>query len=105
MSRDILDRRPIRTAYGPEEWIEAFENAESEERRGKLRLHFRRLDSGRFYEMLDSTHEVLAHSDTYRMSHFKDYYSDRLIKWVIAFGYAENLSKFPKLHDHVGLDV
>lgn len=93
-----LARRPaIRTEYEPEELIEAYRNADDDHGRGEVRELLRSLDDGRFYEMLDATHNVLARSDLTRRDEFVENYSDHLIRWVKAFGEIEDLNTFPEI--------
>jgi hypothetical protein len=93
----LTDRKPIRTNFDPQEFIDAYEQADSDERRGEIRLLLRRLDSGRFHEFLDEAHKVLSKSDLERRRSFKEQYSDHLLLWIKAFGTVEDLNTFPEI--------
>lgn len=95
--QEMRRRGNARTNYDPEEFIEAFESAESLKERDELREVLGRIDGGRFYEFLDSAHNVLAHSDLKRRDAFVENYSDHLILWIKAFGAAEDLTTFPNV--------
>lgn len=94
---DIQGRARVRTAYLPQEFREAYENAESLEEQGEIRELLRSIDDGRFYEMLDAAHRVLARSDGKRRSEFVENYSDHLILWIKAFGEVEDLNTFERI--------
>ena len=95
-----LRRRPhARDQYEPAEFIEAYCHADSESERSEIREIFRQIDGGRFYEMLDEAHNVLARSDLKRREHWKENVGVWMTQWVIAFGYVEDLNTFPDLHN------
>lgn len=94
---ELGERSRIRTNYEPEEFINAYENAESLEERDQILEVFRSIDDGRFAKMLNECHNVLAHSDLDRREAFVENHSDHLIKWIKAFGTVENLNTFPRI--------
>jgi hypothetical protein len=90
----------VRTAYDPQDFLDAAEEArraEGWERFGELRERLRYIDGGRFHEMLGATHTVLAHSDSERREAFAENYSDHLLTWVRAYGLVEDLNSFDRL--------
>lgn len=94
---DLQSRSKVRTAFEPEEFIEAYTNANNRQERKIVRGVFRSLDQGRFYDFLEQAHKVVAHSDLDRRESFEENYSDHLIEWIRAYGYVEDLAKFPEM--------
>lgn len=80
--------------YTAAEFREAFESADSMKGREKVRAAFRKLDGGRFYDMLDETHNVIAHLDLEGRRDFKENASPWLLGWVSTFGLVEDLNQF-----------
>lgn len=91
---DILSRGHSSRNYTAAEFREAYEAADSENGRAEVRAAFRRLDSGRFYTMLDETHNVIAHLDLEGRRHFAENAGPWLLRWVSTFGLIENLNQF-----------
>lgn len=97
---DITNRGHTRTNYEPEEFVDAIDAANLDgnmDRVAEIRETFRNLDGGRFYDMLDEAHNVLAKSDLERRETFVENYSPHLIRWIRAFGAVEDLDRFPDL--------
>lgn len=93
----LRQRGHARTNYEPHEIAQAYREAEDLEEEGEVRELLKSIDGGRFYEFLDSAHNVLARSDLKRRREFVDNYSDHLIRWIKAFGEVEDLSTFPDI--------
>lgn len=94
---DLRGRTRTRDNYEPAEFIEAYTNADAHGK-AEVRELFRSIEDGRFAEMLDAAHNVLARSDLTRREHWKENAGTWITQWVVAFGYVEDLNTFPDLH-------
>jgi hypothetical protein len=78
------------TAY---DFREAIENAEDSREKGELLETLRRMDSGRFHEMLDSTHKALSYADLKHKEALAENLSPWLLRWLWVFGALEDLTR------------
>lgn len=95
---ELQKRGHSRTNFTPEEIADAYRNAENAHERGEVRELLRSIDDGRFYEMLDASHNVLARSDLKRREHFVENHNEHLIKWIQVFGLVEDLNRFQDIN-------
>lgn len=82
--------------HHPEPFISAYKNAESEDERAELRSKLKRIDSGRWYDVLADAHTHLAHCDYDARMHMDEIYSQTFRQWVAAYGMVEDLNTFSK---------
>lgn len=75
-------------------FVEAYNQAESNEERGEIRGKLKKIDSGRWYGVLDEAHEHLAHTDFDARDHVSDLYSHNFLVWIGVFGLVEDLNTF-----------
>lgn len=80
--------------HHPEPFISAYRNADSEEVRGALRQKLKRIDSGRWYDLLEDAHIHLAHADLDARDHLDGLYTESFRQWVAAYGMVEDLNTF-----------
>lgn len=76
------------------DFVEAYNNAENNEERGEVRSKLKRIDSGRWYSLLDEAHSHLSHTDLAARDHISDLYSHNFLVWVGVFGLVEDLNTF-----------
>ena len=76
------------------DFVEAYDRAESHEEREQVRKKLKRIDSGRWYDVLDEAHNHLAHTDLKAREHISDLYSHNFLVWVGVFGMVEHLNTF-----------
>lgn len=83
------------TNFSPEEFREAYNEADTQQERAEVRETLRRIDDGRFYDSLEALHKQVAHYDTKRFDEFCSH-NEWLIEWVSVYGLCEDLSTFPR---------
>jgi len=76
------------------DFVEAYNESESNEERGEIRSKLKRIDSGRWYDVLDEAHSHLARTDHSARDHVSDLYSHKFLVWVGVFGLVEDLNTF-----------
>lgn len=90
---DVLTGSLLAREWDPEEWRQAYRNAESLEEAEEVRQAFKRLDSGRWWHMLEETHRVFGHSDMTGREAFAEN-NPRMVEWASVWGLVENMARF-----------
>lgn len=79
--------------FNPREFVEAYEQIESNEELTELREALQRIDGGRWYDALDEMHKVFAAKDLEGRREFADDHPE-LMRWLQVFGMVEELNQF-----------
>lgn len=80
--------------HDPQDFISAWNNAESEEERSAVRQRLKLIDSGRWYDVLDDAHKHFAHADLGARRHLEGMYGQTFRSWIGVFGLVEDLNTF-----------
>lgn len=91
---DVLTRGNLSRHYEPADFrviLDAPDAGPVEQ--SLVRRALKRLDSGRFRDMLDAAHTAMAYSDLEGQRHFAETHPD-LLAWVSVLGKAEDLRSF-----------
>lgn len=76
------------------DFVEAYNSAESHEERAAVREKLKKIDSGRWYDLLDEAHKHFGHTDHDARKHVSELHSHRFLVWVGVLGLVEDLNTF-----------
>lgn len=92
---DVFDGgAPLLYNTSPEAFEEAWRDAESHEEQADVREALKRMDGGRWYDVLDNAHLHLAHTDSNSRAATEAVHGDDFLAWVGIFGLVEDLNTF-----------
>jgi hypothetical protein len=80
--------------YSHHDFIKAYNVAESNEERSQVREKLKRIDSGRWYDVLDEAHDHYARADLEGREHLQGLHSEAFLRWIGVFGLVEDLNTF-----------
>lgn len=95
---DVLAGSGLAREWDPEDWRQAYRNAEDLREAEEVREAFRDLDSGRFWEMLEAVHTQVGHSDLEGRRSFADDHPE-MLEWAAVWGLIENMARFHRYTD------
>lgn len=75
-------------------FVEAYNQAESNEERGEIRDKLKKIDSGRWYDTLNEVYNHFARADLDGREQLVGFHSEALLRWIGVFGLVENLNTF-----------
>lgn len=75
-------------------FVEAYNEAESNEERSEIRGKLKEINSGRWYDLLDEAHTHLSHTDFDARENVSNLHSHNFLVWIGVFGLVEDLNTF-----------
>jgi len=81
----------------PDEIEAMYRNADNEDERAEARLALKRINSGRFEDLLNNAHRSVAHADSASRKALEKIHGEEFLTWIGVFGLIEGLDTFEDL--------